>query len=130
MAAPEQSTGKFDYDRPGHPGSGHVPAPAGAPVEPAGTGPQPPGKRRHGVSWVVYAATVAVLVLAILVIVFVIKNDQPVNVWLFGTTKRMSVAGALSMAALAGLVVGLLIGLIPQVGLRRRLRAARRQHDD
>jgi uncharacterized integral membrane protein len=67
-----------------------------------------------------------VLLLAILVVVFVAKNDARVRIWLFGTTKWMSVAGALAAAAAAGLVVGLLIGFIPQIRLRRELRHLRR----
>jgi uncharacterized integral membrane protein len=80
-----------------------------------------------GVSWVVYAATVLVLVLAILVVLFVAKNGQTVPIWLFGRRKYMSVATALTMAAGAGLVVGLLIGVIAQIPVRRRLRAAKRR---
>jgi uncharacterized integral membrane protein len=76
---------------------------------------------------VVYAATVVVLVLAILVVLFVTKNDQRVSIWLFGSRKYMSVAGALGGAALAGLVVGLLIGVIAQIPVRRKLRSAKRR---
>jgi len=84
-------------------------------------------RRRGGVSWVVYAVTVLILVIAILVVLFVAKNSQHVSIWLFGTRKYMSVAGALSLAAGAGLVVGLLIGVITQVPVRRKLRAAKRR---
>jgi uncharacterized integral membrane protein len=127
MTAPGQSGG-YGYVQPT---PGQIPSPA-APGAPAQGGPpsQQPAKRkrnRGGVSWVVYAATVVVLILAILVVLFVAQNDQMVSIWLFGTRKYMSVAGALSMAAFAGLVVGLLIGVITQIPVRRRLRAAKRR---
>jgi uncharacterized integral membrane protein len=137
MTAPEQPTGKISYTRPvpGTP-SGAVPPPPATfgqpapgqplPGQPApgapGTGPATPARRR-GVSYSIYAITVVVALIAIAVIVFVLKNNQHVNIWLFGTTKRMSVASALTLSAVAGLVVGLLVGFIPQIGLRRRLRA-------
>ncbi|ONH32902.1 hypothetical protein BL253_04235 [Pseudofrankia asymbiotica] len=146
MTAPGQPTGSFNYAPPGATGGAPIPPPAapvaptaprgpgapGAPVPPAqprGSRSRLPGRRQHGggVSWVVYAVTVLVLVLAIMVVLFVAQNDQKVTIWLFGTRKYMSVAGALSIAAAAGLVVGLLIGLITQIPVRRKLRAAKRR---
>jgi len=132
MTTPGQSAGSYGYVQPG-PGQvpplapGQVPPPTGpaqgVPPVPA----QQKKKRGSGVSWVVYAATVVVLVIAILMVLFVAKNDQRVSIWLFGSHQHMSVAGALTGAALAGLVVGLLIGLIAQIPVRRKLRAARRR---
>ncbi len=84
------------------------------------------GARRRGVAYTTYVITVAVLLLAIAVVVFVVQNDAQVSIWLFGSTKVMSVAGALAVSAAAGLAVGLMIGLVPQLKLRRELRALRR----
>lgn len=132
MTAPGQPTGSYGYV---NPAPGQIPSPT-APSGPTQVGPpgQPPvGKpsrqraSQGGVSWVVYAATVLVLILAILVVLFVAKNGQTVPIWLFGSRKYMSVATALTMAAGAGLVVGLLIGVIAQIPVRRRLRAAKRR---
>jgi uncharacterized integral membrane protein len=137
MTTPGQPTGGYGYVRPAPgqvppaapgqavpPGApGQVPTP-GAPPQ-AGPSGRPPA--RGGVSWVVYAATVLVLGLAILMVLFVVKNDQRVSIWLFGSRQYMSLAGALSLAALTGLVVGLLVGLITQIPVRRRLRAAKRR---
>jgi uncharacterized integral membrane protein len=78
------------------------------------------------VGYTTYAITVVVLLLAIAVVVFVIQNNQGVTITLFWTKRHMSVAGALAASAAAGLVVGLLIGFIPQVKLRRERRALRR----
>jgi uncharacterized integral membrane protein len=83
------------------------------------------GARRGGVRYTTYAITVAVLLLAIAVVVFVVQNDARVSIWLFGSTKVMSVAGALAVAATAGLAVGLMIGFVSQIKLRRELRALR-----
>jgi uncharacterized integral membrane protein len=142
MTTPGQPAGGYGYVKPV---PGQVPppvAPGQIPPPVAPTGPGQPGQgpvqggpgrpaRRGrpggGVSWVVYAATVVVLVLAILMVLFVVKNDQKVSIWLFGSHQYMSLAGALSLAALTGLVVGLLIGLITQIPVRRRLRAAKRR---
>ncbi|MBX6389933.1 MAG: DUF1049 domain-containing protein [Frankia sp.] len=134
MTTPEQSMWKGATAHP----SGPVPSPATPPVTvptpggPAGPATQagPEAGRRRGVSPVLYAATVVVLLLAILVILFVVKNDQQVNVWLFGSTRRMSVAAALSMSAGAGLVVGLLLGLVGHISLRRRWNARRQARRD
>ncbi|MDT3441853.1 lipopolysaccharide assembly protein LapA domain-containing protein [Pseudofrankia sp. BMG5.37] len=146
MTTPGQPTGSFNYAPPGSTGGAAIPPPSapaaptaprgpgapGAPVpptQPRGARSRLPGRRQRGggVSWVVYAATVIVLVLAILVVLFVAQNDQRVTIWLFGTRKYMSVAGALSIAAAAGLVVGLLLGVITQIPVRRKLRAAKRR---
>ncbi|KLL12373.1 MULTISPECIES: lipopolysaccharide assembly protein LapA domain-containing protein [Protofrankia] len=141
MTTPGEPTKKIDYTRPvtppsagaatagggpvapAPPGPGSVPPPAGPTPPPAG--PAPAGGRR-GVSYVVYAVTVLVLLLAIAVIVFVVRNDQRVNVWLFGSIHNTSLAGALAASAAAGLVIGLLVGLITQVKVRRELRQYRR----
>jgi len=124
---------------PGVPGSGGFPAqggpvaggPAPAPGGPgAPGGPAGPGggrpPRRRGVAYTTYAITVAVAIMAILVVIFVVKNDARVNIWLFGATQQMSVAGALAASAGAGLLIGVLLGLIPQIRLRRELRQLRR----
>jgi uncharacterized integral membrane protein len=92
--------------------------------------PEPEPRRRGGVGYTTYAITVAVLLLAIAVVVFVVQNDERVHIWFFGSTKYMSVAGALAVAAAGGLVVGLLAGFIPQIKLRRELRALRRAARD
>jgi uncharacterized integral membrane protein len=134
MTAPGQPAGSYGYV---NPAPGQIPAPT-APSGPTQAGPpgqpphrQPSGKQRRnqggGVSWVVYAVTVLILIVAILVVLFVAKNSQTVPIWLFGSRKSMSVAAALTIASGAGLVVGLLIGVIAQIPLRRRLRAAKRR---
>jgi uncharacterized integral membrane protein len=99
--------------------------PTAGPVE-----PETEPRRRGGVGYTTYAITVAVLLLAIAVVVFVVQNDQRVEIWFFGSTKYMSVAGALAVAAAGGLVVGLLAGFIPQIKIRRELRALRRAARD
>ncbi|WP_045878822.1 lipopolysaccharide assembly protein LapA domain-containing protein [Pseudofrankia sp. DC12] len=128
MTAPGQPAGSYGYV---NPAPGQIPPPT-APSGPTQVGPpgQPTGSQRRnhgGVSWVVYAVTVLILILAILVALFVAKNGQTVPIWLFGSRKYMSVAAALTIASGAGLVVGLLVGVIAQIPLRRRLRAAKRR---
>ncbi|WP_131786901.1 lipopolysaccharide assembly protein LapA domain-containing protein [Protofrankia symbiont of Coriaria ruscifolia] len=116
MTTPGEPTKKIDHTRP-------LPAPPAGPTPPAGPAP---AERRRGVGYSTYAITVLVLLLAIAVIVFVVQNDQRVNIWLFGSTHNMSLAGALAASAVAGLVIGLLIGLITQVKVRKELRQYRR----
>ncbi len=100
-----------------------TPAPPTGPTPPAGPAP---AERRRGVGYSTYAITVLVLLLTITMIVFVVQNDQRVNIWLFGSTHNMSLAGALAASAAAGLVIGLLIGLITQIKVRKELRQYRR----
>lgn len=121
MAGPEQPGKRIDYTRP----TGPPPAPGSPAVPPPGAPADGP-LSRCGVAYTTYAITVVVLVIAILVVVFVVKNDARVSIWLFGSMQRMSVAAALAASAAAGLVIGLLIGVIPQIRLRRELRQLRK----
>ncbi len=135
MTTPGEPTKKIDYTRPVAPppdGGAWSPGTAGPGVTGAGpTTPAPPAgpvpaERRRAVGYSTYAITVLVLLLAIAVIVFVVQNDQRVNIWLFGSTHNMSLAGALAASAAAGLLIGLLIGLITQIKVRKELRQYRR----
>ncbi|WP_131770705.1 lipopolysaccharide assembly protein LapA domain-containing protein [Candidatus Protofrankia californiensis] len=141
MTTPGEPTKKIDHTRPlpappvggaGSPGTAGpgvtdagptTPAPPTGPTPPAGPAP---AERRRGVGYSTYAITVLVLLLTITMIVFVVQNDQRVNIWLFGSTHNMSLAGALAASAAAGLVIGLLIGLITQIKVRKELRQYRR----
>ncbi|WP_250285257.1 MULTISPECIES: lipopolysaccharide assembly protein LapA domain-containing protein [unclassified Frankia] len=141
MTTPGEPTKKIDHTRPTQPppaggawspGTG-VPGASGTgpttPTPPAGPVPpaEPvPAERRRGVAYSTYAITVLVLLLAIAVIVFVVQNNQRVDIWLFGSTHNMSLAGALAAATAAGLLIGLLIGLITQIRVRKELRQYRR----
>ena len=140
MTAPQQpAAGGFDKTG-AVPGVGSVPS-SGIPSPPTpptvGAGPTGPSAEgaagaeprpvRRGVGYPTYALTVLVLLIAIAVVLFVVKNDAKVSIWLFGSTQVMSVAGALAASAAAGLVIGLLLGFIPQIRLRRQLRALRRE---
>ncbi|WP_322762262.1 lipopolysaccharide assembly protein LapA domain-containing protein [Frankia sp. Cr2] len=129
----DQSARKIDYTRPAVPsptGSTPPPVPAApgpAPATPGGTGPAPESAaQRRGIGYTTYAVTVLVLLIAIAVIMFVLKNNARVNIWLFGSFHNMSVAGALAASATAGLVIGLLIGLITQIKVRKEVRQYRR----
>jgi uncharacterized integral membrane protein len=124
MTAPGPSAGQFDY---GHPGAqpGQVPTQSGPP-DPTTNPGRPPKRARGGVSWVVYLGTVVVLLLAVFVITFVAENQYHATVWWFGSRHNMSVARALSTAAIGGFVVGLLVGLLASVRVRGKLRALRR----
>ncbi|MCK9876016.1 lipopolysaccharide assembly protein LapA domain-containing protein [Frankia sp. Ag45/Mut15] len=112
-------------------GTGAFPANPTVPGGPVPGGPVPGGpaggrSARRGIGYTTYAITVLVAVIAILVVIFVVKNDAQVSIWLFGTTRQMSVAGALAASAGGGLIIGLLVGVIPQIRLRRELRQLRR----
>jgi len=140
MTVPGDPGRKIDYSGPGAP-------PAGAPGQQVpgqpygqqypGPGAPPPtaappgttkgrGRGRSGIGYTTYVITVLIALLVILMVVFVLKNNQHVSIWLFGSTSRMSVAGALAASGAVGLVIGLLIGAVTQVRPRRRLRQLER----
>lgn len=123
MTSPNDASGKrIDYTRPQ--GQGSAPTSPGG--QPAPGPPAPPPARRAGVPWTTYAITIVVFLLVLVVVVFITQNTYRVPIKFFGTTKYASVAGALAGAAAVGFVAGLLLGLIPQIRLRRDLRAYRR----
>jgi uncharacterized integral membrane protein len=125
MSTPGQPTGRSDHG-PAGVQPGQVPAQPG-PADPTTSPGRKPRQRGGGVSWPLYLVTVVLLVVAILVVIFVIENQRSTTVWWFSGRQTMSVAEALSLAALGGFVVGLLVGLLASVRVRRRLRAARRR---
>jgi uncharacterized integral membrane protein len=98
-----------------------LPAPTRAPGVP------PVQTVKRGPGWGAYLVTVLALVILAAVIVFVLQNDQPVQVKFLSfkhTYRKSSVA--LGAAAIAGFLAGLFLGLIPWLSARRKLRALRR----
>jgi uncharacterized integral membrane protein len=110
---------KIDYTRP--------PNQAAAPA--SGTQPTPPPapKPAHrGVAWTTYAITIVAFILVIIVVVFITQNTTRIPIKFFGSTHYQSVAGALAGSAVVGFVAGGLLALVPQLRLRRELRALRK----
>jgi uncharacterized integral membrane protein len=88
--------------------------------------PEPAGRARSGPGWVAYLFTLIAAVIAIAVAVFIAQNTDKTTIDFFGTSKTLSIAGALGIALAAGFQIGLLLGLIPALRAKRQLRQLRR----
>ena len=98
--------------------------PVGTPLGGGPSQPVPVRTVRKGPGWGAYLVTVIGLLLLVAVIVFVLQNDQQLQVKFFSykhTYKKSAVA--LGAAALVGFLAGLFLGLIPWLSARRQLRA-------
>lgn len=80
------------------------------------------GSRTSGV----WAATVGLGVLLLLLIIFIAQNTRRTTVTFLAWDGQVSVAVALLVAALAGLFLALLAGTLRILQLRRRVRRERR----
>ena len=99
------------------------------PLEPVETSPTR-GTQREQTKQGTSAATYVILILALLVIaaviVFILQNTQPINVKFLSWHEHFSKSSvALGAAAVAGLIAGFFLGLIPWMSARRKLKAAR-----
>jgi uncharacterized integral membrane protein len=71
--------------------------------------------------------TVVAVLVAAAVIVFAFQNTQPIEIKFLGWRHHFDkTSTVLVSVAVGGLVVGLLIGLIPWISARRKLRSARK----
>ena len=61
-----------------------------------------------------YAITVIALLLLVAVVVFIVQNTDKAEIQFFWWTGRVTIAGAIGVGALAGLLVGLIIGFMLQ----------------
>jgi uncharacterized integral membrane protein len=95
---------------PPEPVHGSVPAPAAA---------KRPAVTRAGMIWV---ATVAALVLLILLIAFIVQNQDDVRVRFFGLDGTISLGMALFIAAVSGGVLVAVAGAVRIIQLRSRSR--------
>jgi uncharacterized integral membrane protein len=85
-------------------------------------GPDPLRGSRTSGFW---AATVALGVVLLLLIVFITQNTRETTVSFLAWDGRVPVAVALMIAAVAGLFLALLAGLLRILQLRRRVRRTR-----
>ena len=97
---------------PSEPVGGPVPPPAGA---------KRPAVTRAGMIWV---ATVTALVLLILLIAFIVQNQDDVRVRFFGLDGTISLGMALFIAAVSGGVLVAVAGAVRIIQLRSRSRHA------
>lgn len=72
-----------------------------------------------------WAGTVALGVVLLLLIIFIVQNTRETTVSFLAWDGRVSVAVVSMIAALAGLVLGLISGLLRILQLRRRVRRTR-----
>lgn len=87
-------------------------------------GPDPlRGSRTSGV----WAATAGLGVVLLLLIIFIAQNTRRTTVSFLGWDGQVPVAVALLIAAVAGLFLALLAGLLRILQLRRRVRRARKR---
>ncbi len=90
---------------------------------PTGTGKDPlRGSRTSGL-WV---AVVLSGVVAVLLIIFIAQNTDPVDVWFLGWEGETPLAVALLIATVAGLFLAAVAGTLRILQLRRRVRRASR----
>jgi uncharacterized integral membrane protein len=75
----------------------------------------------------VWAATVGLGVLLLLMIIFIAQNTRKTTVSFLAWDGQVPVAVALLIAAVAGLFLALLAGLLRILQLRRRVRRTRRR---
>jgi uncharacterized integral membrane protein len=102
----------------------HQPLPA--PTR-AATPAVPVATARKGPGWGTYLVTFVALLVAAAVIVFAFQNTQPIDIKFLGWKHRFDkTSTVLGAVAVGGLLVGLLVGLIPWMSSRRKLRAARK----
>ena len=122
MTTPEQPS----YD-PNATSISHPVNPGYGAATPSGPGSAPTQTVKRGPGWGAYAVTILGLLILIAAIVFVLQNDYPLRVKFFSydhTYNKSSIA--LGAAGAAGFIAGLLLGLIPWMSARRKLRATRR----
>ncbi len=101
--------------------------PVGTPLGGGPSQPMPVRTVRKGPGWGAYVVTVIGLLVLIAVVVFVLQNDNPIDIKFFSWKHHFNKSAvALGAAALAGLVAGLFLGLIPWMAARRQLRALKR----
>lgn len=87
---------------------------------PAGSGVRDPLRRtRAGGAWVGIIIFAAVLVL---LLVFILQNTQPVRISYFGASGSVSLAVAMLLAAVAGVLLAAIAGSARIWQLRRHLR--------
>jgi uncharacterized integral membrane protein len=107
----------------GPPFSGSTSPPAGAP-QGAFAAPKPK-TTRAGVVW---AAVVVGLLALILLIIFILQNQQPVNVFFLGLAATVPLGMALFIAAVAGGVLVAAAGAARIIQLRSDARKIRKTH--
>ena len=103
-------------------GSGQRTGPSAFPS----TQPEPGRARRQGPGWMTYLFTILAAIIAIAVAVFIAQNTNQVTIDFFGSSRTLSLAGALILSLGAGFLIGLLLGLLPALRAKRELRAIRK----
>jgi uncharacterized integral membrane protein len=122
MTTPEQPS----YD-PNATSISHPASPGYGASTPSGQGVPPTRTVRRGPGWGAYIVTLIGVVILVAAIVFVLQNDNPIQVKFFSWNHYFKKSSAaLGAAAGAGLIAGLLLGLIPWMSARRKLKNARR----
>ena len=91
------------------------------------SGQPAPQNSRSGPGWGTYVITIIAVLLLVAVIIFVAQNDQPVSIKFLNVRHDFDHTSiALGAAAVVGFLAGLLLGLIPWMSARRKLKSARR----
>ena len=74
---------------------------------------------------------ITILVMAMLLVVFTFQNPHPVQMHFVGWgTKEFPVIGVILIAALAGVIISLLLGLKGSNKLKQEMRKLQRELDD
>ncbi|TCO62199.1 lipopolysaccharide assembly protein LapA domain-containing protein [Actinocrispum wychmicini] len=90
---------------------------------PATGDPDPLRRTRTGVVWI---GVIIFAVVLVLLLIFILQNTQPVEISYLGATGHVSLAVAMLLAAMAGLLLTAIAGSLRIWQLRRRLRRSAR----
>lgn len=101
--------------------------PPATPTAPPATPPTPRNPLRRSRTSAVWIGVIVFAVVLVLLLIFILQNTQPVQVSYFGASGEVSLAVAMLLAAVAGVLLAAIAGSLRIWQLRRRLpRSTRR----
>ncbi|MBM7815636.1 putative integral membrane protein [Brevibacterium paucivorans] len=83
-------------------------------------------QEKSGVSAFVWVALILGALILVLLLVFVMQNNQPVDISYFAWSFSMPLGVALLLAAIAGILIAAIIGTVRIILLGRRLKRAQK----
>src|ERR671919_3241608 len=89
-----------------------------------------PDVEREGRTRTVQAIVVVLLLVGLLVAIFVIQNTESANIDFLFWSARVSLAGALLLAAALGGILGFLVTYLRQRQFRQAMRREHRAHEE
>lgn len=84
-------------------------------------------QEKSGVSAFVWVALILGALILVLLLVFVMQNNQPVDISYFAWSFSMPLGVALLLAAIAGILIAAIVGTVRIILLGRRLKRAQKR---